>query len=275
MNTRNEQGAVASDDAGEGFFEGEAPDQAPVSEQQEAQPPEQPVAEETGVEDQPGVEDAPVDPAQQGRVKAVKAERQKRQAVETQLETIQRENAEYKERLARLEGMQAAQQYQQPQPQPQQPEQIPDPVDDPQGYANAMQQRIAQQTINTMQNNDRASAEMLHGRDRLNGLYLEWQQMKATGTLPPELSALHTSGNPYSTLVHWDESRKRQQEAFEVHKTFGADEARHEWAKSQGYVLSPNAARQAVPGQKMPTDITQSPGSAKPARPDPDDAFFS
>ena len=114
-------------------------DEEPQDQEAQAQQPEEVVEDGEPVEDdEPPADDRGAIPT--GRLREVQEARR----------TVERENQELRERIARLEGAQQAR-AQQPQ-QPQQPAQRPDPVLDPDGYDRYRDQQDRQRQIDRVAN---------------------------------------------------------------------------------------------------------------------------
>lgn len=145
-------------------------------------------------ETEDGTEQGAVDesPAAQGRLKAVQAEREKRQAAE-------RENADLKRQL---EAATARQQTQQPEPTQQaQPIKIPDPVLDPEGYEAYRDFREYQLKEQISQ----AHAVRTHGREKLVEVESTFKELAKSD--PSLMQQLRRHPDPYGFAVETVEKR--------------------------------------------------------------------
>lgn len=191
----------------------------------DVQPPEQSTSGEEDAGQPDGQQDEPPSsehPQRQVPLRELKAEREKRQAVEKALEDFKRENerrdAEYRRQLDDL-----TRRVTQP-AQPQQQIQPPDPYTDPEGYTEYRTNAVQQQFEDRLLNFSEVSARRTFGSEKVDAAF---QAAQSQGLI--QQGAFLKTPDPWGEMVEWHKRYQAQQEVgtdIEAFKKRIAEETR-------------------------------------------------
>lgn len=201
---------------------------APAGQEAEAAPGQ------TEQDDAPAQEGAAVS---EGRLNALLAERDKRQAAEREAQELKRQLEQFQQRQA-------------PAPAPQQPTEAPDPVMDPQGF----QAWIVNEQYRQREQISQVAAVRHYGLDKVAAAE---QAINAAGRLDPSLIAkVKSQPDPYGFAVEW---HQQQQMLQQVQGYSSLDDLIAAEAVKRGYVRAGEGQPVTLPAKVVTQSTTQPP----------------